>query len=140
MRVRSAGREPERCMDIDHLAPGVRRRGFDGVHEGVVAEAILNDEPSRADDAGDRGARLETVGGRVGIAQNGCHLHEPAADLGDDVRILILRSDGDDRPWAVRAVGAQAARARAREESHRYTGGDTPTIRAEEPPAHLRYS
>ncbi len=115
VRVRSAVGQPERLLDVDDLPLRVRRRGFDGAHEGVVSDAVLNDQLSGTQLGRHRRACFERVGISVGVAQDRGHLDVPATDLTDDVRILVLGSHGGDD---TAALYARRARAGASEHCH----------------------
>ena len=102
--ARGAG-QPQKPLHVDHLAFRVRRGGFDLGHEVVVAEAVLDDQLSRADGAGDTRAGLERVRVCVRIALDRAGMDIAAADLRDHVRVLVLGTHCGDLS---RASGAGA--------------------------------
>ena len=60
---------PSTCWTTITFRFGVRRGGFDLVHESVVADAVLDDQLRRADLLGDARARLEGVGSVFGLSR-----------------------------------------------------------------------
>ena len=119
--VRRAVRQAEQLLHHDRAAAGVGDRLLDRVHERVVAQAVLHHEPGRVDQAAGRRARLERVRVRIGVAHDGAGLHVLPADLRDDVRVLALRADRDDR-----AVRRGRCRARRRTSSRPPAGPRRP--------------
>ena len=123
MRVRWLVVKPEKLLHVDDFPLPVRRRRLDGAHEGVVPRSVLDDQAGGADLRGNRRACFEGVGIGVGIAQDGGHRHVLAAELTNDVRILVLSSDGlDDIAFA----RGRPCRASGRNDRHRDAGRHDP--------------
>ena len=89
---------PSTCWATMTLRCGVGRRRLDLVHEGVVADAVLDDESGARHLLGHAGARLEGVRVGVGVVEDGGHLDVLAPDLAEHVGVLVLGADGSDDP------------------------------------------
>src|SRR6201994_3652443 len=79
-----SGRPSSFCTTMTRR-PESGDRLLDAVHERVVAQAVLHPGPGRVDQAADRGARLERVRVRAGVAHDAADLDVFPADLLDDV-------------------------------------------------------
>ena len=117
VRVLRVGRQPEDVLGDDDLArSALGEAALDGVHEAVVANAVLHDQLGLADDLGHARARLEGVGIGVGVVQDRGDLDVLPADLAEHVGVLVLRADRDDHagfgwPTRARREGRQATSA-----------------------------
>ncbi len=96
VRVGHGDRQAQQLLHVDDRAAVARLCVLDGGGPVVVAGAVLHDQLGGGDLPGDGSARLERVRVSVRIAHDRRGLHVLAADLRDDVGVLVLRADGGD--------------------------------------------
>ncbi|MGF6638518.1 hypothetical protein OKW39_005734 [Paraburkholderia sp. MM6662-R1] len=83
-------------MGVNDLAFVVGRGCDDLVGPGVVSHAVLDDQIGGSKLRCHLRVDLERVWIRIGIRFDRAHLNVLAADLGDDVGVLVFDTDGVD--------------------------------------------
>ena len=90
VRVRRAVRQTQQMLHVDHLASRVRRRRGKGVHEGVVADPVLDQQVRLGDLLAHARRGLIGMGISVRVRVHRVHAHVLAADLRRHVAVLVL--------------------------------------------------
>jgi hypothetical protein len=85
--------EAESLGDCDHDSVIVRSGRLELLHEGVVAETVLNDQVRSCNREAVTCSRLEEMRIGVRVGEHGSHHDPSAADLPGDVAVEVLRSD-----------------------------------------------